>query len=236
MLPMRALVSFGVLLSFAALPQAVAVGLAWQSDTLVVDADPDQQQVRAEFSFHNDGDRPITIKSVTPTCGCTTASLGKKTYAVGESGKIQVVFTIGGRTGLQEKYIMVQTDDPRRTEPIELLLRINIHSYVDFEPHVLFWGVGSDATEKTITCTALLPSAVVLAEARSTNPAIITRIETVEPGRKYHLHVKPASTATEFNATIPLSFTITGAHGSQKRSFDAFACVTKPIEVHQSSH
>jgi hypothetical protein len=233
---MRSLIFFGLLFSFTVLSPAGAMGLAWEKDTITVSVDPDQPQARAEFSFHNDGDRPITIKSVTPSCGCTTASLGKKTYAVGESGKIQVVFTVGERTGLQEKSILVQTDDPRKTEPVELLLRINIRAYLAFDPHLLFWNVGEATTEKAIACTALLPAAVVLTEARSTNPAITTRIETIEPGRKYLLHAKPASTTTELNATIRLNFTITGIHGSQMRSFDAFACVTKPIEVHQSSH
>src|ERR1700720_3929870 len=144
MLLSRSLISFGLLFLFTALPQAMAFGLAWDKDTLTVDAGPDQKEVRAEFPFHNDGDRSITIESITPGCGCTTASLDKKTYAVGESGKIQVVFTVGERTGLQEKYIMVQTDDPRKTEPVELLLRINIHSYLHLEPHALFWNVGDE--------------------------------------------------------------------------------------------
>jgi hypothetical protein len=232
---MRSLI-FGLLWSFAALPQAWAFGLAWEKDTITVDADPDQKEVRAEFSFHNDGDRPITVESVTPGCGCTTATLGKKTYAVGESGKIQIVFTVGERTGLQEKSILVQTDDPRMTEPVELLLKVNIHAYLDFEPHALFWNVGDEPTEKTIACTALLPAAVVLTEAHSANPAITTRIETIEPGRKYLLHVKPTSTATEFNAPIPLSFTITGAQGTQSRSFNAFVSIAKPIEVQKGSN
>jgi len=236
MLSLRSLLSFGLLLSFAALPQAGAFGLAWDKDIITVDADPDQPQVKAEFSFHNDGDRPITIESVTPGCGCTTASLGKKTYAVGESGKIQVVFTVGERTGLQEKSVLVQTDDPRMTEPVELLLRINIHAYLDFEPQALFWNVGDEPVEKTIACTALLPAAVVLTEAPSANPAITTRIETVEAGRKYLLHVKPASTTTEFNTTIPMRFTITGAKGTQSRSFNAFAGVIKPIEVQKGGN
>jgi hypothetical protein len=233
---MRSLIFSGLLLSFAALPQAGAMGLAWDQDTITVDAGPDQKEVRAEFSFHNDGDRPITIESITPGCGCTTASLDKRIYAVGESGKIQVVFTVGERTGLQEKSVLVQTDDPRRTEPVELSLRINIHAYLDFEPRALLWDVGSDAAEKTITCTALLPAAVVLTEAHSANPAITTRIETVEPGRKYLVHVKPVSTAEPLNVAIPMSFTITGDRGAESRSFNAFACVTGPSKIHKGGN
>jgi hypothetical protein len=223
---MRPLVFIGLLLSFTTLPQAKAAGLTWDNDTLTVDADADQKEVRAEFPFHNEGDRPITIESVTTSCGCTTAALDKKNYAVGESGKIQVVFTIGERTGKQEKLITVQTDDPRKTEP-ELLLRIYVHAYLDFEPHALVWKVGGETTEKTIVCTALLPAAVVLTAAHSCDPVFTTRIETVEPGRKYLLHLKPASTAAELNAPILMSFIITGAHGTQSRSINAFACITR---------
>jgi hypothetical protein len=223
---MRSLILLSLFFLFGALPPAAALGLAWDTDRITINADPDQKEAKAEFSFHNTGDRSITIKSVTTSCGCTTAALGKKAYAAGEGGKIEVVFTIGDRTGPQEKSILVQTDDPRETEPIELSLRINIRDYLDFAPHLLIWKVGDATTEKTITCTALLPAAVVLTEAHSTNPAFTTRIETVEPGRKYLVHLKPVSTVAQSNATIPMSFTATGAQGARSLSFDAFACVS----------
>ncbi|HXA14924.1 MAG TPA: DUF1573 domain-containing protein [Opitutaceae bacterium] len=221
---MRSFIFVALILSLTALPRVGATGLAWEKNVIEVSANPDQQEVKAEFPFRNEGNRPITIQSITTSCGCTTAALDKKSYAPGEGGKIQVTFTVGERTGTQEKYITVQTDGPGQPAAAELLLRINIHAYLAFEPHILFWKVEGEATEKTITCTALLPTPVVLTAASSDNPAIITRIETVEPGRKYYLHLKPTTTAEKLNATIQMNFAIAG---SPSRTFSAYASISR---------
>lgn len=46
------------------------------------------------YAFTNVGEQSITITQVRTSCGCTTATLDKTTYAPGESG--QIVATVRG--------------------------------------------------------------------------------------------------------------------------------------------
>jgi len=61
---------------------------------------PSDAAVEAGFAFRNAGDAPVTITGVRTSCGCTAAALEQKTYAPGESGRIDVRFGFGARTGL----------------------------------------------------------------------------------------------------------------------------------------
>jgi hypothetical protein len=208
---------------------ASAGGLTWEKDLLDVEAGPEQAEVRADFGFHNAGDRAVTVTEIQTSCGCTTAWLAKKTYASGEAGHIRVVFTVADRTGTQEKFIRVKTDAPGEDEPMELELRIAIHAYFSFEPKAVFWKTGEAPVEKTITCRALLPAAMALVAAEPADAAVQARIEVVEPGRKVLLHLRPRSTATALDVPVHLRFHIENA--ARDRTFDAFAEVAPPGAV-----
>lgn len=65
------------------------------------------------FKFTNKGKSPLIIEKVQPSCGCTGATTGgQNEYAKGESGEIKVTFNTQGRTGHQEKHVIVFTNDP----------------------------------------------------------------------------------------------------------------------------
>ena len=65
------------------------------------------------YKFTNKGKTPLVIERIQPSCGCTgAASDGKTEYGMGESGEIKVTFNTQGRTGRQEKHIIVFTNDP----------------------------------------------------------------------------------------------------------------------------
>jgi Protein of unknown function (DUF1573) len=202
---------FGLLLSVANARALGALGLDWEKDVIEVSTSPEQTELRAEFPFRNRTGRTVTITAVATSCGCTTAALEKKTYRTGENGRVAAIFSVGDRTGLQEKTITVKTDVPGEDEPKELLLRINVVAYLAFAPHALFWKTAEPAVEKTITCTALLSSDITLADALSNNPAMIARIEVVEPGRKYLLHLRPQTTDRPLAATVRMTFKVAGA-------------------------
>lgn len=221
----RAFLILGLLWSSTVATHAAVNRLSWEKDAIDTDAGPDQADVQVDFLFRNPGDRPITITELKTSCGCTTTALEKKTYAPGETGRIGVTFTIGHRTGKQEKFIRVKTDAPGDDEPTELALRVNVRAYLAFAPNAVFWRTGEPPVEKTITCTALLPQDIALLEALTRDSSFHTRIEVVESGRKILLHVRPASTTAPANASIHLKFRVAGA---KERRFDAYAYVIQP--------
>lgn len=71
-------------------------------------------QVAGEFEFKNTGRSVLVIKGVRPSCGCTGVMADeKKEFQPGESGKIKFTFNTEGRTGMNEKTITVESNDPK---------------------------------------------------------------------------------------------------------------------------
>lgn len=222
-MPSRTMIRWFLLALWPAVSWAGA--LTWERDQIEATAGPDTPEVAADFPFRNQGDRPVTITEVKTSCGCTTALLANRVYPPGASGKIHVVFTVGDRTGTQEKFVTVTTDAPGEDEPQELELRIAIHAYFSFEPKAVFWKLGEAPVEKTIRCLALMGPDVGLVAAQPGSAAITTRIEVVEPGRVVLLHLKPVTTGTAAETPVHLRFQV-GA--TKERAFDVFAYVVAP--------
>jgi len=72
--------------------------------------------VDINFEFENTGNEILYIKSVTPSCGCTTADLPKKDYKPGEKGTIASKFNTSGYNGKIVKTITVTSNDPDASE------------------------------------------------------------------------------------------------------------------------
>lgn len=68
------------------------------------------EKVKHVFSFKNVGDKPVKIKSVNPSCGCTTPDWTRKEIEPGENGIVTVVFDSHARSGLQKKSVSVFTN------------------------------------------------------------------------------------------------------------------------------
>lgn len=80
-------------------------------------------ELQYNFKFTNKGNAPLIIERVQTSCGCTGATVGEKTeYKKGESGEIRVTFQTQGRSGQQEKSIVVFSNDPE-TPQKELKVR-----------------------------------------------------------------------------------------------------------------
>jgi hypothetical protein len=198
--------------------------LEWRQKTVEVATTFKQQDVKSAFIFRNTGDAPVTITSVNSNCDCTTAELEKKTYAPGEGGQINVMFEIGDYMGSHDSHILVTTDTPSAPTS-DLILRVQIPEYLRLEPHMAIWHIRGEAQEKTLVCSAVAAESVWLTEAHSSDAAVSTRVETVTPGRKYLVHIRPSSTDTHIVATIQMQVAVDGIG---TRVVNAYAYVTGP--------
>ena len=74
---------------------------------------PRGPEIQYYFKFTNKGNATLRIEKVQTSCGCTGATVGEKTeYKRNESGEIKVNFNTQGRSGHQEKTIIVYSNDP----------------------------------------------------------------------------------------------------------------------------
>lgn len=135
------------------------------------------------FAFANRGLKPVTILELKTNCDCLAATADQKVYAPGAAGVITVL-----------------TDDGAL--PVRLLVRIEVPEIVTITPRSIVWQLNGPAEEKSIDLKPVPGLEIALSESQSTNNAFATRLETVEAGRHYRLHLLPRSTAQLASAAI----------------------------------
>lgn len=80
---------------------------------------PRGPELQYNFKFTNKGNANLIIERVQTSCGCTGATVGEKTeYKKNESGEIKANFTTQGREGLQEKTIIIFSNDPENPQKV----------------------------------------------------------------------------------------------------------------------
>jgi hypothetical protein len=178
--------------------------LTWENQRVEQTLSSDAKRAIGLFRFKNDGELPVEIVSVKPTCGCTTAELERKTYAPGESGEIKAIFTFDGRVGFQEKLIAVVTNDAP-TKPLMLELKVNIQEPLTCTSHLLLWRIGDATTEKKVVISPILAKKIVSLEAVADKPNDVILGVTRTDGGKFDLSIRPSSTTVEMNVAISCS-------------------------------
>ena len=67
---------------------ALRAELTWDTRVVEHTAALGEENVKLAFAFANTTARTVTITDVETSCGCTAATLAKKTYAPGERGRL----------------------------------------------------------------------------------------------------------------------------------------------------
>jgi len=176
--------------------------LEWKSVAQSVTTAPFQTKQAAVYHFRNAGSRPVTINDVQTSCDCLEATPDKKTYAPGESGEIRALFTVGDRIGLYERTVTVVTDEPGN--PAHLTLQIEVPAVATAAPRSVTWQANEAAGEKSLEVTAAPGLEIDFHEAVPTNDAFSARLETVDAGRHYRLHLKPRDTTKPASVAVRL--------------------------------
>ncbi len=101
-----------------------ASALEWTTRVVSAKAEPGADMVRTKFPFKNTSKTIVHILEVRTSCGCTDTFLNSSEVAPGESAALEVYFTVGKRTGPQEKEIIVLTDDSN--VPVRLTLKVDL--------------------------------------------------------------------------------------------------------------
>ena len=78
------------------------------------------EKVSHAFTFKNTGSKGLIISNASGSCGCTVPEWPKEPVQPGKSGKINVVFSSEGKSGLQEKTVTIVTN----CEPATKVIRI----------------------------------------------------------------------------------------------------------------
>ncbi len=178
--------------------------LTWEKTVIELQPKAGDAEAVANFKYENKTDKPIQIKNVRSSCGCTVASLKKNDVAPGEKGEVTATFKIGGRTGVQQKTVTVETDDPK--EPItNLLLKATIAETVEIKPSFVFWENGEDPKAKQITVKAASADVkMTKLEVTSSSPEFKTQVEKGAKPGEFIVNVTPSDTKAMHSATLTI--------------------------------
>ena len=103
---MHTLAKISVVALVVGFASAARSELTWEKTEIELHPAIGDETAVAHFKYQNKGDKPIAIKSVTTSCGCTAAS-AKQSADPNEKGEVTATFKIGDRVGLQQKAINV---------------------------------------------------------------------------------------------------------------------------------
>lgn len=82
------------------------------------------EKVSYGFKFKNTGKSNLIIASAAGSCGCTVPEYPKEPILPGQEGKINVVFSSEGKSGIQEKTITIVTNCEPSTKVIKIKTNI----------------------------------------------------------------------------------------------------------------
>lgn len=176
--------------------------LTWQKTEVELHPGPTDKQAIGTFAFENKTDKPVRILSVHTSCGCTTAGKTKDVVAPGEKSEITATFNIGDRTGVQQKQITVQTDDPKQPTTV-LTLKAVIASPLELQPTFVFWQQGEEAKPKTIVAKTTKEVPVKHIDVTSSSTDFQTSVENAANG-EFRIKVQPKETTRTVAATLTI--------------------------------
>jgi hypothetical protein len=194
--------------------------LTWEKRVVEHNAALGEEEVRLAFAFTNRTDRVVTITEVETSCGCTAASLAKKTYAPGEKGRLDVTFDAKGTAGPQHKTIYVRTDDA--PESAALTLKVNVPVWLEIAPRLLWWKIGEKPSAREAVVTVAEPARIKLTGVTVDGEAFTARLQPQADGRSTKILVTPTAVTATTTATVTLTAEL---NGGERRTYVVFAQV-----------
>jgi hypothetical protein len=204
------------------LAASASAALVFEKTELDLHPEMGASKVDAVFKYENKGDAPVHIKSVRPSCGCTTAALAKNDVAPGEKGEITATFNIGDRTGVQTKTVTVETDDPK-TPQMVLTFKATIAQLLELQPTFVFWQANEAPQPKTIMVKTAKGATVKKIDVVSSSADFTAKVEPGQNAGEFKIEVQPKDTAKPLNATLTIK-----PDANPAKVFYASARVTPP--------
>lgn len=145
------------------------------------------------YTIKNKGTDTLRIIKVSPTCGCTSAPLGKSDIGPGDSTRLDVFFDSKKFSGKVTKKISILSNDPKDPyTDISFTARVDrVHPFITAKPNVIETeGKNASAYKVKLTNTGTDPLEIKIVS--SSEPYIEAKLsrEKIEAGRSIDLIVK----------------------------------------------
>lgn len=184
------------------------------------------------FKIKNEGDAPLEITKVKPSCGCTAAGDHPNKLAPGEVGEFPFSMQSTKLRGQFEKGISITSNDPVTPE-LRLKLRGEVKRYVEVVPQAANFGkiTSQEVQERVINITSNgeTPLQLTLKPAADTGQYKFDLVEKT-PGKQYDLHVTLSPPFAEGTMKTTLTL-VTNIEAQKEIQIDATATVPPQMEI-----
>lgn len=145
------------------------------------------------YEVKNAGDLSLTLKEVKASCGCTVVKTSKMTLPPGDTAQITATLNLHGRSGHQDKHVMVSSDDPK-TPLLLLNLRGDVIQEYTITPDRLVMGQirGDQSTKTQVTFVNNTSNAVHVTKVDSTATYLKPTFTETVAGKSYRVDVEIA--------------------------------------------
>jgi len=169
-------------------------GLAWEDTTVTIDTHGSPETRSTEFRFRNASDRPVRIRGVKSSCGCTVVKPDKVVYAPGESGVLPVSHKPKPGSAPRRYRITVSTDEAEGRNHDLSLVVVSEPRLIAEGRRMLVWEKGEARAPKEITLRNKVGDALRLRGVSVEGD--IARAELIGAGETRILRVTPKEGAT----------------------------------------
>jgi hypothetical protein len=176
----------------------------------------------AVFTFKNTGSEPVRILKVSSSCGCTVPKMDKKVYQPGESGRIEAVFTYGGRMGIQRKRITVKTSGGGDQTHL-LTMVTDIPAWVEVSPRLLRWKTTESSKTQALAVHVAQPERIEIEIPESSEHFNISWKES-SPG-KYAILLEPKALSGRVTEFLTIRASVREGEKTRTREFGAHCLI-----------
>ena len=192
-------------------------------------------QLKHSFTIKNEGQAPLEISAVKPSCGCTIAGEYPRRLEPGQSGEFPFAMNSSKLRGNFSKSITVTSNDPV-TSSLRLTLRGEVKQYVEITPQTATFGRITDQEPKTreLTIVNNTDKPLELELKHEPSDKYVYKLDEVEKGKRYSLKVTASPPFAE--GTLNSSLTIATNIDEQKEiQVRTIATVPPRIEIQPNS-
>lgn len=166
------------------------------------------QAVEHTFLIRNEGTLTLEITRVHASCGCTVANISEQNVPPGGVSRITSRLSLQGRSGPQQKTIVVDSNDPTQPQII-LTLKGVAGSALTVTPAQI--AMPKVAPGSTVSANVFIAGAdgvdFRITAVESTSDQLEASVETLEANRNYRINIglkKPLDSGA-LNATVVVS-------------------------------
>lgn len=194
----RTFIAIGGCITF--LSFAATAELSWESTSIRQSIIPGDTCASTEFRFRNSGGYPVLIRSIRPSCDCTTFGLNQMHYESGDAGSIKLRMDIGVERGTINRTIDVMYEDTRPHHDT-LHWTVNIPEPIIIKPDTIIWTAGTkDSRVIGIARAGFAPIGVTKVEA--SNDSFVYQLFAISVNDVYEIHVRPRDERKKTHALI----------------------------------